>query len=83
VKLPEALSYCIDISHNQKVLSLEWADDGRTRVISFKRGSWEAELLALSPDAAGWGTVAVQRAPSVRLIIVFMESGAILRCSCT
>jgi hypothetical protein len=53
VKLPEALSYCIDISHNQKVLSLEWADDGRTRVISFKRGSWEAELLALSPDAAG------------------------------
>jgi hypothetical protein len=55
VKLPEALSYCIDISHGQKVLSLEWADDGRRpRVISFKHGSWEAELLVLSPDAAGY-----------------------------
>jgi hypothetical protein len=52
VKLPEALPYCIDISHGRKGLSLGWADDGRTCVISFKRGPWEAELLALSPDAA-------------------------------
>jgi hypothetical protein len=48
VKLPEALPYCIDISHGRKGLSLGWADDGRTCVISFKRGAWETEFLALA-----------------------------------
>jgi hypothetical protein len=47
VKLPEALPYGLDVWHGKKVFSLEWSDDGRSRVISFKRGPWEEELLAL------------------------------------
>lgn len=47
LKLPEILPYCLDISLGRKVMSLEWADDGRAHVISFKRGDWEAEFLAL------------------------------------
>jgi hypothetical protein len=48
VKLPEVLPYCIDIWRGKKVFSLEWADDGRSRIINFKRGAWEAEFLALA-----------------------------------
>jgi hypothetical protein len=48
VKLPEVLPYCIDIWRGKKVFSLEWADDGRTNIISFRRGPWEADLLALA-----------------------------------
>ena len=53
VKLPEALPYGLDIWHGKKVFSLEWSDDGRTNIINFKRGDWEAELLALSPEETG------------------------------
>jgi hypothetical protein len=48
LKLPEVLPYCLDIWRGKKVFSLEWADDGRSHIISFKRGDWEAELLVLS-----------------------------------
>ena len=48
IKLPEILPYCLDISQGRKVMSLEWADDGRAHIISFKRGEWEAEFLAFS-----------------------------------
>jgi hypothetical protein len=47
IKLPEVLPYCLDIWRGKKVMSLEWADDGRSCIISFKRGEWEAEFLAL------------------------------------
>jgi hypothetical protein len=53
VKLPEALPYGLDIWRGKKVFSLEWADDGRSRIIGFKRGDWEVEFLALSPEEAG------------------------------
>jgi hypothetical protein len=43
------LPYSLDIwrAGLGKVLSVEW-DDARLNVISFKRGPWEAELLALA-----------------------------------
>jgi hypothetical protein len=47
LQLPEVLPYCIDISHGRKVFSLEWSDDGRTHIVSFKRGPWEVDFLAL------------------------------------
>lgn len=50
--LPEVLPYGIDVWQGKKVFSQEWADDGRTRVISFKRGAWEAAFLALAPEEA-------------------------------
>jgi hypothetical protein len=39
--------YSLKIWQGKKVFSLEWADDGRTYIVSFKRGAWEAEFLAL------------------------------------
>jgi hypothetical protein len=44
-KAPETLPYRLDIWNGKKVASLEWADDGRAHIISFKRGAWEAEFL--------------------------------------
>lgn len=41
--LPYELSLWRDL---KKVLSVEWANDGSARVISFKRGPWEDELLS-------------------------------------
>lgn len=35
-----------------KVLDLRWSGDGDLTVVSFKRGSWEAELLALARGSA-------------------------------
>ena len=46
------LSYGLDIFHGKRVMSLEWADDGRARIISFRRGEWEEEFLALRPEEA-------------------------------
>lgn len=46
MKLPEVLPYCIDIAQGRKVFSMEWADDSRTYIVSFKRGPWKAEFLA-------------------------------------
>lgn len=40
------LPYGLDIWHNDKVLSLQWDTDAMT-VISFHRGPWEDEVLAL------------------------------------
>jgi hypothetical protein len=45
--LPEVLPYCIDIFQARKLFSMEWADDGRTYIVSFRRGPWEAEFLSL------------------------------------
>jgi len=42
------LPYGLDVWHaGVKVLSLLWADGGGFKVISFRRGGWEAEALAL------------------------------------
>ena len=43
-----ALPYGIEVWHNEnKVLSMLWADDGTSEVISFICGPWEDEALRL------------------------------------
>jgi hypothetical protein len=41
------LPYGLDVWHGAKVLSVLWADDGAFEVVSFVRGPWEDEALAL------------------------------------
>jgi hypothetical protein len=42
------LPYGIEVWHNEnKVLSMLWADDGTSEVISFVRGPWENDALRL------------------------------------
>ena len=41
------LPWGLDVWHGRKVLSLQWNDAGRVEVVSFTRGPWEAEALAL------------------------------------
>lgn len=43
------LGYGLDIwdQGNRKVLNVEWNDDGALKLVSFRRGPWEAKLLAL------------------------------------
>ena len=41
------LAYGLDIWHGMKVLSVLWAEDGAFEVVSFVRGRWEEEALAL------------------------------------
>ena len=43
------LPWGLDVWHGRKVLSLQWDDTGRAEVISFNRGPWEDEALALGP----------------------------------
>ena len=43
------LPWGLDVWHGRKVLSLQWDDSGRVEVISFNRGPWEDEALALGP----------------------------------
>jgi hypothetical protein len=42
----EMLPYGLDIWHNEKVFSLQW-DADKLAVISFERGPWEEQVLAL------------------------------------
>lgn len=41
------LPYGLEISREETVLDVSWADDGATEVRTFVRGSWEAEALAM------------------------------------
>jgi hypothetical protein len=44
----QGLPYGMEVSHHaEKVLSILWAEDGASEVISFIRGAWEDEALAL------------------------------------
>src|SRR3954463_5447115 len=45
------LSWGLDVWHGRKVLSLQWDDEGQVEVMSFTRGPWEAEALALAEPA--------------------------------
>ncbi len=45
------LPWRLDVWHERKVLSLQWDYAGRVEVISFSRGPWEDEVLALGPGA--------------------------------
>jgi len=41
------LPWGLDVEQGRKVLNLQWDDAGRAEVISFIRGPWEDEALAL------------------------------------
>jgi hypothetical protein len=41
------LPYGLEVWHGVKVLSVQWADDGRFEVASFVRGPWQDLALAL------------------------------------
>jgi hypothetical protein len=43
------LSYGLEVWRGERLLCLLWADDGAFEVISFVRGAWEADALALRP----------------------------------
>ena len=47
------LPWSLDVWHGRKVLSLQWDDAGRVEVISFTRGPWEAEVLAMADPSPG------------------------------
>ena len=51
-QLPEGntknLPYGLDIWRGRKVMNIEWADDGRVDVVSYRQGPWERELEALA-----------------------------------
>jgi hypothetical protein len=42
------MPYGLDIWAHQKVMNLEWDDDGSVELITFKRGEWEAQLAAFA-----------------------------------
>lgn len=42
------LPYGLDVWSPHKVLNVEWDDDGRVVVVSYKPGAWESKLEA--PD---------------------------------
>ena len=47
----ENLSYGLDIwdhEYGGKVLNIEWNDKGDVQLVSFRRGAWEARVLAFS-----------------------------------
>jgi hypothetical protein len=41
------LPYGLDVWRGEKLLSVLWADDGAFEVVTFVRGAWEDEVLAL------------------------------------
>jgi hypothetical protein len=42
--LSRNLPYGLNIWSGNKVLNIEWSDDGRTDVVSYRPGPWEREL---------------------------------------
>jgi hypothetical protein len=42
-----ALPWCLEVWHGHTVLNLQWDDGGTVEVISFTRGPWEDDALAL------------------------------------
>jgi hypothetical protein len=38
------LPYALDVWCGKKVLNIEWADDGRVELVSYKPGDWERGL---------------------------------------
>jgi hypothetical protein len=45
---PAPLSYGLDVWTEERVLSIAWAPDGTLEVVTFQRGTWEDEALALA-----------------------------------
>ena len=44
---PALLPYGLDVWRRHRVLSVAWDPNGPVEVVSFRRGAWEAETLAL------------------------------------
>ncbi len=42
------LPYGLDVWWNNKVLNIEWSDDGRVDVVSYRAGQWERDLERLA-----------------------------------
>jgi hypothetical protein len=51
LEIPENLSYGLDVWSGKKVLNIEW-NESETRIVSFRRGQWESELLAAADKIA-------------------------------
>ena len=44
------LRYGLDVQHDgTQVLGVLWSEDGASQVVTFVRGPWEDEALALAP----------------------------------
>lgn len=48
------LPYGLDIWAGQKVLNIEWDNQGRVELVSLKRGCWEQDLVALMASLSPW-----------------------------
>ena len=46
----KSFPYRLDVWHGKKVMSVEWTEDGRFRLISFWPGIWQAEALGILVD---------------------------------
>jgi hypothetical protein len=46
--VPQNLPYGLDVWAPNKVLNMEWDDEGNYEIVSFRPGAWEAELTALA-----------------------------------
>ncbi len=42
------MPYGLDVYWPKKVLVIEWGDAGEVHIVGFRRGEWEAKLLALA-----------------------------------
>jgi hypothetical protein len=51
LEIPENLPYGLDFWSGKKVLNTEW-NESETRIVSFRRGQWESELLAAADKIA-------------------------------
>ena len=46
IPLRKNLSYGLDIWAPKKVLNIEWSEQGKVELVSFRPGEWEAQLIA-------------------------------------
>jgi hypothetical protein len=60
--LSKNLPYDLDIWWNNKVLNIEWSDDGRIEVVSYEPGPWEGELERACQDTVRSRDAAVDAA---------------------
>jgi hypothetical protein len=52
-RIPERGCHDLDITTRTGLLKIEWSDDGRVNVVSYKPGAWEQRLAELSRVVAG------------------------------
>jgi hypothetical protein len=52
IPLRQSPPYGLDIWAPKKVLNVEWSDQGKVELVSFRPGEWEAELIAAAKAEA-------------------------------